>query len=54
MVYQSEISKNGEMFEVNLTNQPEGIYLLRVVSNQESSNVLKLMKLLIYVNHHIS
>jgi len=45
MVYQSGVSKNGEMFEVDLTNQPEGIYLLKVISDKESSNVLKLMKL---------
>jgi len=45
MLYQSKVSKNGEMFEVDLTNQPEGIYLLKVISDKESSNILKLMKL---------
>jgi autotransporter-associated beta strand repeat len=45
MVYESNVNKNGEMFEVDLTNQPEGIYLLKIISDKENSNVVKLIKL---------
>jgi autotransporter-associated beta strand protein len=44
MVYQSSVTDNAAMFEVDLFNQPSGIYLLKVVSDKDSSNVLKLIK----------
>lgn len=44
VVYLSNATDMGQMFEVDLTNQPSGIYLLRVVSNKDSSNLLKLIK----------
>jgi len=45
IVYVSKVNENKDFFEVDLTNQPEGIYLLKIISENESSNVLKLMKL---------
>ena len=45
IVSQQEMFGNDGLFDVDLTAQPEGIYLLRIVTGNESSNVLKLIKI---------
>ena len=44
IVFNKNILQNAGLFEINLTNQPSGIYLLKVKTEQEFSNVLKLIK----------
>lgn len=44
IIYQNSAVDNLQLFEVDLTNQPSGIYLLRLVSDNHSSNFLKLIK----------
>jgi len=43
-VYQAKTNENNEKFEVNLTDRPDGVYLLKVISGNETSNPIKLMK----------
>ena len=43
LVYESIVANNNEI-EIDLTGQPSGIYLLRVISDKDSSNILKLIK----------
>ncbi|MDD3321566.1 MAG: autotransporter-associated beta strand repeat-containing protein [Paludibacter sp.] len=44
IVFHENVLKNAGLFEIDLTYQPSGIYLLKVNSEQEFSNVLKLIK----------
>ena len=44
MIYQSNVTDRSAYFEVDLSGQPDGIYLLRIVSDKDCSNVLKLIK----------
>ncbi len=44
IVYQSYITELGGLFDVDLTNQANGVYLLKVYSDKGGSNVLKLIK----------
>ena len=43
LVYESIVSTKTEI-EVDLTGQPSGVYLLRITSDKDSSNLLKLIK----------
>mgnify|MGYP002078720136 FL=1 len=40
----TNVDSGENSFEIDLTNQPSGIYLLRLVADKEYSNVLKLIK----------
>jgi len=43
-VYKSTFSEATDKFKINLFNQPDGVYLLKASSENESSNILKLIK----------
>ncbi|HET7732809.1 MAG TPA: T9SS type A sorting domain-containing protein, partial [Paludibacter sp.] len=43
-VYKSTVSDANDKFRIDLFNQPDGVYLLKVSSENESSNILKLIK----------
>jgi autotransporter-associated beta strand protein len=43
-VYKSTVSEANNKFKIDLINQPDGVYLLKVLSDNDSSNILKLMK----------
>ena len=45
VIFESKIDKSDGKFDVDLTQNPSGIYLLKIVSEKESSNILKLIKL---------
>jgi len=44
IVYQSNVGESDGQFKVDLTNQPDGVYLLKINSDKESSNIVKLIK----------
>ncbi|MFT3753284.1 MAG: autotransporter-associated beta strand repeat-containing protein [Paludibacter sp.] len=43
-VYKTTVSEANDKFPVDLFNQPDGVYLLKVLSDNESSNIVKLIK----------
>lgn len=44
VIYQSEIANTKESFEVDLQNQPAGVYLLRLTAGDKKSDLIKLIK----------
>ncbi|MDD4992371.1 MAG: autotransporter-associated beta strand repeat-containing protein [Paludibacter sp.] len=44
IVYQSTIIRDKNLFNIDLTNQVDGVYLLKITSDKESSNLIKLIK----------
>jgi len=44
IVYQSDLSRFGDWFDIDLSSQNNGVYLLKIISDKENSNVIKLIK----------
>jgi len=44
IVYQSNIIQDKKLFKIDLTNQVDGVYMLKITSDKESSNLIKLIK----------
>jgi autotransporter-associated beta strand protein len=43
-VFQSKISKVNDLFEVDITNQHDGIYMLKIGADNDNSSLIKLIK----------
>ncbi len=45
VIYESKINASNGIFEIDLTNNSSGIYLMKIISGKEFSNVIKLIKI---------
>ena len=43
-VFQSKISRINDLFEVDITNQHDGIYMLKIGADNDNSSLIKLIK----------